>query len=84
MKWGWDFNRKEVHEVMAVNTGHELGGAAVVRVHVYRAMNGKILEVHTPQTNHRHADWDTEHMVLQDGDNLHEMVATLLLAKGIK
>jgi len=84
MKWGWDYNRKEVHEVLAVNTGHELCGGAIVRVHLYKAMNGKILEVHTPQSNHRHADWDVEWMLIQDGDNLHEMVATLLLAKGIK
>jgi hypothetical protein len=84
MKWGWDYNRKDTHEVLAVSSGHGLDGCAVVRVNMYQAMNGKIIEIHTPVSAQRHSDWNTEHMVLQDGENLHEMVATLLLAKGIK
>ena len=84
MKWGWDYNRRDTHELEVISGGQELSGCAIVRLHVYKAINGKILEMHTPQTNHRHADWNTEHMVLQDGDNLHDIVATMLLAKGIK
>lgn len=82
MKWGWDYNRRD--ELKVISAGHELGGAAVVRINMYQAINGKIIEINTPQSAQRHTDWNTEHMVLQDGDNLHEMVATLLLTKGIK
>lgn len=83
MKWGWDYNRRDEEPALAI-AGHGLDGCAVVRINMYQAMNGKIIEIHTPISAQRHSDWNTEHMVLQDGDNLHEMVATLLLAKGIK
>lgn len=80
MKWGWDFNRRP--EV--VTNGHSLDGTSVVRLNIYTAMNGRVIEMHTPQSSSPHCDWNVEYMIIQDGDNLHDMVATLLLAKGMK
>lgn len=84
MQWGWDYNRHlRKHPEVVTNT-HSLDGASVVRLNIYKAMNGRVIEIHTPQSSSPHCDWNVEHMIIQDGDNLHDMVATLLLAKGMR
>ena len=81
MKWGWDFNRRNEEPVLAVQS-HRMGEPAV-RINMHNAINGKILEIATPAVQ-RHHDWDIESYIVTEGESLHDALATLLLAKGIK
>lgn len=81
MKWGWDFNRSPEVEI-AVSPQSSRMGDPSVRINMYNAINGKVLEIAT-QSNQRH-DWDVESYVVVEGESLHDALATLLLAKGLK
>lgn len=85
MKWGWDFNRnlRKPEVELAVNPQSSRMGEPTVRINMSNAMNGRILEIATPSTN-RHHDWDIESYIVTEGESLHDVIATILLAKGIK
>lgn len=81
MKWGWDFGR-QTEEVTLASPSSRMGEPAV-RINMHKAINGKVLEIATPSTQ-RHHDWDIESYIVTEGESLHDALATLLLAKGIK
>lgn len=81
MKWGWDYNRRDEVEVVSPQS-HRMGEPSV-RINMHKAINGRILEIATPSVQ-RHHDWDIESYIVTEGESLHDALATLLLAKGIK
>lgn len=83
MKWGWDFSR-DSNKVEVVSPQSSRMGDPVVRLNMYPALNGKVLEIATPSSVNRHHDWDVETFIVVEGASLHDALATLLLAKGLK
>lgn len=79
MKWGWDFNRdKDV----CISRDRTFMGEPVVRISVYSAMNGRILEMVKPNDmNHVN---ETKLMLVPEGENLSDTVTMMLLAEGMK
>jgi hypothetical protein len=57
-------------------------GEPVVRINMSNAINGRVLEIAT-QSSQRH-DWDVEMYIVTEGESLHDAIATILLAKGMK
>lgn len=83
LKWGWDFNRDLRKQVEVVSPQSQRMGEPSVRINMHKAINGRILEIATPSVQ-RHHDWDIESYIVTEGESLHDALATLLLAKGIK
>ena len=90
MKWGWDFNRDKRGnrlgrgEDMPVPINNQrLQGEPDVRIAVWTAMNGKVLEL-SKQSNSPHHNIDFRTMIVPDGEPISDTVALLLLAEGIK
>lgn len=54
----------------------------VVRISVYSAMNGRILEMVKPNNNIHVSD--TKLMLVPEGENLSDTVSIMLLAEGMK
>ena len=82
MKWGWDFNRSPEVEIARSPQAARMG-EPVVRINMSNAMNGRILEIAT-HSQQRNMDWDIESYIVAEGESLHDAIATLLLAKGLK
>jgi hypothetical protein len=80
MKWGWDFNRKPEVELAVCPSARM--GEPTVRINMSNAVNGRVLEIATQQQ--RSHDWDVEMYIVTEGESLHDAIATILLAKGMK
>lgn len=79
MKWGWDFGRDRD---ITVSRDRTFMGEPVVRISVYSAMNGRILEMVKPNDmNHVN---ETKLMLVPEGENLSDTVTMMLLAEGMK
>lgn len=62
-------------------------GIPVVRVNMFKAINGRLLEICTPTKSSKHiynVDWEVEFFILHEEDSLHDAIATILLTKGLK
>jgi len=83
MKWGWDFNRhlRKPEVEVAINPSSRMG-EPVVRINMSNAVNGRVLEIAT-QSQRQH-DWDVEMYIVTEGESLHDILATILLAKGMR
>jgi len=83
MKWGWDFNRGDRAETSVdVALGGSRNSDPVVRISLYHAMNGKVLEIATPINTHH--DWKYENYIVTENEKLTDVLAMLLIAKGLK
>jgi hypothetical protein len=58
-------------------------GRAPIRISIFCAFNGKLLEIQTPETLHVHSDWVSEYMLVPEGEDLYSAVSTILMANGI-
>jgi hypothetical protein len=83
MKWGWDFNRRDRDGAVEVVASSSRNSDPVVRINLYHALNGKILEIATQHPN-KHHDWGVESYIVVEGEKLTDALAMLLIAKGIK
>jgi len=83
MKWGWDFNRGDKAETpVDIALGGSRNSDPVVRISLYHAMNGKVLEIATPINTHH--DWKYENYIVAENEKLTDVLAMLLIAKGLK
>lgn len=84
MRWGWDFNR-DIRESPVIE--RKLQANPEVRISIYSAGNGKILELYTDGAN-PHGSIVTSNqfklMIVPEGERVSDVVAILLLAEGIK
>ncbi len=58
---------------------------AKIRIHLHKAINGKVIEVHSynPKPHSHESDWDSEFYLVPEGESLHNAVATVLTMKGL-
>jgi hypothetical protein len=78
MKWGWDFNHRDREEVMELPTPHKMS-EPTVRLNLYPAMNGRVLEIATPNPNAPRHDWNVDVYIITEGEILHD-----ILSRGVK
>jgi hypothetical protein len=66
-----------------LNISHNVN--AKIRIHLHKAINGKVIEVHSynPKPNSHESDWDSEFYIIPEGESLHAAVATVLTMKGL-
>lgn len=82
MKWGWDFNRDKrgTKIVRDVLVSESMDGRSNVRIGIFTAMNGKVLEIAKRDPHH---DWSYSHFLVPEGMMLSDAVTTLLIAEGL-
>ena len=79
VRWGLRYD--EIQLGMPVRD-RQFSTEPVVRISVYPAMNGRILEMVKP--NNMTPVNDTKLMLVPEGENLSDTVALMLLAEGMK
>lgn len=85
MKWGWDFNRNlretEVGRDSPIRVG--MNGEPDVRIAVWTAMNGRVLELSKVGSSpHHNIEFKT--MIVPEGEKLSDVVTLLLISEGLK
>lgn len=80
MKWGWDYNRDLRSPEVVSERVFGIGEEPTVRINMHKAMNGMVLEIITfgPRNN------GFDMLIVAEGESLHDIVATQLLARSIK
>ncbi len=81
MRWGIRYDEIQLGSDIPVRD-RQFSTEPVVRISVYPAMNGRILEMVKP-SNNIHVS-DTKLMLVPEGENLSDTVTMMLLAEGMK
>jgi hypothetical protein len=86
LRWGWDFNRDLRGLSPEVTLDRKLQASPEVRIAIYSAGNGKILELYKRDLNNHHIVGGDEFklMIVPEGENLSDVVTMMLLAEGMR
>ena len=80
MKWGWDFNRDRGRDIPIELCSNSMNGNSNVRIGIFAAMNGKVLEISKRDRNH---DYTYSYFLVPENITLTDAVTTFLIAEGL-
>lgn len=82
-----ELNKRKTQDGIALRmTNNSTVSQPEIMVKLIPAMNGRILEISTKVKNpvHGHDDWENEAYIIEEGQNLSEAIATVMLMKGMQ
>lgn len=82
-----ELNKRRTQDGIALRmTNNSTVSQPEIMVKLIPAMNGRILEISTKVKNpmHGHDDWENEAYIIEEGQNLSEAIATVMLMKGMQ